>query len=186
MEQQPWVIALTGPAGAGKSTTAAALARRLGAAVLDQDSITEPLVAVGRKLGIDKDMDPEVTKLLRDARYDCLVRAAADCSRAGVPSVLVAPFTVERRDGDAWERFASKVRRGGGRPRLAWLRIAPQDLARRLRQRSAESGYRVIDVDDYIRTIGIDAPVGPFIEVDATLPPDQQALHLRSALNSEW
>lgn len=185
MEQKPWVIALTGPPGAGKSTTAAALGRRLGAAVLDQDSMTNPLVdIVADQLGATDYSDARLAAVVREARYACLIRAAADCSRAGVSSVLVAPFTAERRDAVAWERFADAVRCGGGRPRLAWLRIDPIDLVRRLRERSSPRDVnKLADIDAFLRDAELDAPVGPFIEVDATLPADQQALHLRNSLH---
>lgn len=187
MEQQPWVIALTGPPGAGKSTTAAALARRLGAAVLDQASMTDPLVdVITHELVAPGGPEPRLSGLVRAARYDCLVRAAADCSRAGVPAVLIAPFTAERRDAEAWRRFAASVRCGGGRPRLVWLRIAPTDLARRLQQGfGPRTAAGTPDIDTWVRDAGLDAPVGPFIEVDATLSPDQQALHLRRELDAD-
>ncbi|UJH69993.1 AAA family ATPase [Ornithinimicrobium sp. INDO-MA30-4] len=42
MQPVPWVILVTGPPGSGKSSVGAALARHLGAALLDQDSMTNP------------------------------------------------------------------------------------------------------------------------------------------------
>lgn len=184
MERRPWVVAVTGAPGSGKSATAQALARACGAAVLDQDAMTNPLVDVVADLvGAHDYDDPRLAGLVRDARYACLLRVAADCVTAGVPVVLVAPFTTERRDPGAWARLADDVEGFGGRARLAWLRITPDVLVARLRQRgAARDAGKLRDVEAYVAGLDLAAPRSPFVEVDAALPVAEQARSLRSAL----
>src|SRR4051812_36121902 len=92
---------VAGAPAAGKSVLGAALARRIRAALLDQDVLTGPLTdvvagLVGAPPG-DLD-DPRVRAATRPATYDALVGTAAGCLGAGVSTVLVAPFTAERAD----------------------------------------------------------------------------------------
>src|SRR3954469_10128363 len=96
---------VAGAAAAGKSVLGAAVARHVRAALLDQDVLTGPLTAVvaglvGAPPG-DLD-DPRVRAATRTATYQALVATAAGCLGAGVPTVLVAPFTAERADPGAW------------------------------------------------------------------------------------
>jgi cytidylate kinase len=51
----PFIVAIDGPAGAGKSTAAKRLAGRLGYAFLDTGAIYRTLALVGRRRGIDWD-----------------------------------------------------------------------------------------------------------------------------------
>ncbi|WP_407319862.1 AAA family ATPase [Isoptericola halotolerans] len=186
MRTGPWVVLMTGPPGSGKSTTAAAFARSSGAALLDQDSMTNPLVDVVADLvGADDYADPRLATLVREARYSCVLRAAGDCARAGVPSVLVAPFSAERADVAAWDRLANEVASVGGRPVLAWLRIAPEELARRLlERRAARDAGKTADVGSYVAGLDLDAPVGPYVELDASMSVEAQVARLEATLRS--
>ena len=178
-------MVLTGAPGAGKSSTARELGRSTGAAVLDQDAMTNPLVdVVAELIGAADYDDPRLAGLVRAARYACLLRVAGDCVGAGVPAILVAPFTAERRDPAAWSRLADEVIAFGGRPHLAWLRIGSGDLAERLRGRAAtRDAAKLRSLEEYVASLDLSAPAVPFVDVDATATPADQAALIRSAVS---
>lgn len=182
--EQPLVVVLTGAPAAGKSVTGAAFARLTGAAVLDQDTLTNPLVdVVAGLLDVRDYADPRLAAATRDARYECLLRVAEDCVRVGVPVVLVAPFTTERQDAAAWERLAGRMAAAGGRARLVWLRITPEELERRLVGRAAaRDATKLADVRAWVAGIDLAEPAVPFVEVDAAAAPQLQAERIRAAL----
>ncbi|WP_164983804.1 AAA family ATPase [Cellulomonas endophytica] len=182
--EQPLVVVLTGAPASGKSVTGAAYARLTGAALLDQDTLTNPLVdVVAGLLDVHDYADPRLAAATRDARYECLLRVAEDCLRVGVPVVLVAPFTTERRDAAAWGRLAARMAAAGGRARLAWLRVAPDELERRLVGRgAARDAAKLADVRAWVAGLDLAAPAVPFVEVDAAAEPAEQADALRAAL----
>lgn len=184
VDAAPWVVVLTGAPGSGKSSTARALAAGGNAAVLDQDAMTNPLVDVVMGLIGARDYDdPRLAALVRSSRYACLLRVAADCVAAGVSVVLVAPFTAERRDPDAWNRLEREVEEFGGRARLVWLRIDPAELAARLRERDApRDAAKLRDPVAFVAGLDLAAPTTPFLEVDAALTPTEQAARIRAAL----
>jgi predicted kinase len=77
-------VLVAGPPATGKSTLAAALAPRLGAALLDLDVATGPLTRVVSGLAGVHDLDdPVLAGLTRDARYDTLLGLADANLRAG-------------------------------------------------------------------------------------------------------
>jgi predicted kinase len=180
----PWVVVLTGAPGSGKSSTARTLASGWTAAVLDQDAMTNPLVDVVAGLIDAPDYDdPRLAALVRAARYECLLRVAADCVAAGLNVVLVAPFTAERRDPEAWDRLASTVAGFGGRARLVWLCITPEELAVRLRGRAAaRDAGKLKDAEAFVAGLDLSAPRTAFLQVDAALSPAEQAATIRAAL----
>lgn len=185
VESTPWVVVLTGAPGAGKSSTARALGRATGAAVLDQDAMTNPLVDVVAELVGARDYDdPRLAGLVRTARYACLLRVAADCVGAGVPVVLVAPFTAERRDPAAWSHLADAVVAFGGKPHLVWLRITSANLAERLQGRAAaRDAVKLSALEAYVAGLDLSAPAAPFVEVDASTSPVDQAAQIWSAVS---
>jgi predicted kinase len=131
-------VLLTGGPGAGKSTVGRALAGRIGAALIDQDTVTGPMVAVVAQLvGVHDLDDVRLAGPTRQARYEAVLAIAEDNLRAGVPVVMVAPFTRERRDVDAWSTLHRRLRAAGGSPLLVWLRLKPETAARRLKARGA-------------------------------------------------
>lgn len=198
--RRPAAIVVTGPPGAGKSTTGAAIAAALGAALLDLDSLTNPLadLVVRGLIGNGEDQggeeqggaepegeadgangggydDPRVAATLRSARYACLMGAAADCLRAGTSVVLVAPFTRETRDPRRWDERETALREAGGEPQLVWLQIAPRDLRARLISRGAvRDRGKLADLDRYLAGLDLAAPAAPHRSLDATLTPQAQ------------
>ena len=110
----PPVVCCAGPAGSGKSSVGAALATRLGWAVVDQDSATNPLMEqVAAAAGVPFDLDaPRLRGPVRDARYACVTAVARDNARLGVSTILVAPFTAELNDRAAFDRLREAVEPG--------------------------------------------------------------------------
>ena len=130
--RRPYAVLISGAAGTGKSTLAAALAPRLGAAVLDLDVATGPLTElVSGLLGRTDLSDPEVAGLTRAPRYETLLALAEDNLRAGIPVVLVAPFTAERSPA-GWAVVADRLGPHAAGLVLVWL-----DLPRRAPRRPA-------------------------------------------------
>ena len=95
----PLAVLVCGAPGSGKSTVGALVARGLRAALLDLDTATASLVAViGELHGTDNLDDPSFARRTRAARYEALTSLAEDNLAAGISAVMVAPFTLERRD----------------------------------------------------------------------------------------
>jgi len=65
-ESTPLVVAIDGPAGAGKSTAAKMLAERLGYALLDTGAIYRTLALLARREGVDWGDGPGVARLAQD------------------------------------------------------------------------------------------------------------------------
>jgi hypothetical protein len=133
----PFVVAIGGVPGAGKSTLGRALAGAARAALLDLDTLTNPLMArLAAVTGAGDNLDdPSLRGAVRDARYTCLRDTAADVLGAGCSVVLVAPFTAERADPRAWQAFSGQLLAPPDRPLLVEVGLAPElALARRRRR----------------------------------------------------
>lgn len=114
----PFVVAIGGLPGAGKSTLGRAVALALRAALLDQDTLTNPLVAqLAAVTGAGDNLDhPSLRGAVRQARYQCLADTAGEVAGAGCPAVLVAPFTAELADPASWQQFSAGLVTSAGLP----------------------------------------------------------------------
>jgi predicted kinase len=132
------VVLITGAPATGKSTLGRLLARRLHAALIDQDVATGPLVDVIQQLVGITDLDDErLARLTREARYETITALAIGNLSVGIPVVLVAPYTRERADQWRWAELAARLVRAGGAPLLVWLSLDPARILERLRARGA-------------------------------------------------
>jgi predicted kinase len=163
------VVLLSGWPGSGKSTIGRALARRLGAALVDQDTVTGPLVSVVADLvGVHDLDDARLARATRDARYETVAAVAEENLRVGVPVVLVAPFSRERRDLHIWEALDRRLRAAGGSPLLVWLHLEPMAVVDRLQARGAARDLaKLADPSSFLARLDHGAPVGPHIVVNA-------------------
>jgi len=169
-------LLITGPPASGKSTLATAVATRLRAALLDQDVVTGALTAViGDLVGTHDLDDPRLAAVTRDARYEAVLAVAEHNLRAGVPVVLVAPFTAERRDPAAWRVVRDRLTKAGGEPVLVWLRLPADELVRRLRTRdAARDQAKLADPDAFASDPLLAPPAVEHLAVDATADTAQQ------------
>jgi len=113
------MIWFVGPAGAGKTTVAKALARRRRMAVLDMDTLLRPAAeAIMSYAGLDpSDRDSsEYKRLCRDLGYRITMDAALENAATGIDAVVIGPFTKELDDPDwlaqelsAWKGPAEEI-----------------------------------------------------------------------------
>jgi predicted kinase len=180
----PPAVLLTGWPAAGKSTVGRALARRLRAALVDQDTATAPLVAVVADLVGVADLDDQrLAGPTRRARYETVTALAEDNLRVGIPVVLVAPFTDERRDPDTWAILDRRLRDAGGRPLLVWLRLRPATAIERLRARGAARDLaKVADPVAFLAGLDLAEPAGPHVAVDGESPINDVVSQVLTAL----
>lgn len=137
-----WMVA--GPAASGKTTLGRALAWRLGAVMLDLDTVTNPLLdALGDQIAPGGHWnDPRLRASVRPARYAALLAVASD--QVVDELVLVAPFTAELRGGAEWSAVLDAVR--PALPRVAWLDGPPRLFAAR-REVRGEARDRFLAAD---------------------------------------
>jgi predicted kinase len=169
--KRPFAVLVSGAAGTGKSTLAAALAPRLGAAVLDLDVATGPLTEVlSGLLGRTDLSDPAVAALTRAPRYETLLALAEDNLRAGVPVILVAPFTAERSP-TGWAVVADRLGPHADGLVLLWLDLpADHHIARLKRRDAARDSDKVRDPETFLATVDRVAPAVEHLALDATRP----------------
>jgi predicted kinase len=165
----PAAILISGPPATGKSTLALALASRLGAAILDLDVATGPLVRVVSGLTGVRDLnDPALAGPTRDARYETLLALADANLQAGRPVVLVAPFSAERARESAWSATVDRI---AADPTLVWLHLTPGELIRRLTGRAlARDEHKIRDPECFLAGLDLEPPVVPHLALDATQP----------------
>lgn len=164
------MLLVTGAPATGKSTLAVALARRVAAALIDQDVATGALVEViGSLIDVHDLDDPRLAALTRKARYDTILDLAEDNLRCGVAVVLVAPFTTERRQLAAWQELECRLSTAGGFVTLLWLQLPSEKILARMRARAApRDSAKLRDEAALLARLDLQPPVGPHLCLDAT------------------
>jgi len=123
-----------------------------------------------------------VARELRAAVIDL----AVDNLTAGMPVVLVAPFTAERAEPAAWVATHDRLVAAGGAPMLVWLRLEPTEMLRRLRERASDrDAAKLADEAAYLSgaaSTACQTPVVPHLALDATLHPAELARAILHAL----
>jgi predicted kinase len=175
-DARPAAVLIAGPPASGKSTVAASLARTLGAALIDQDVATEPLVnVIGSLVNVDDIDDPRLATLTRAARYETITCLGEDNLRLGHGVLLVAPFTEERQDLEAWEELSHRLRQAGAvTVTMVWLYLNREELLHRMRARGAGRDAGKLTAEQrFIDQLHLGPPVGPHIPIHAVGSVDQ-------------
>jgi predicted kinase len=169
-DARPAALLIAGPPASGKSMVGASLARTLGAALIDLDVATEPLLSVIESLlNVDDIDDPRLATLTRADRYETITRLAEENLRVGNSVLLVAPFTEERRNLKACEELVDRLHRAaGGAVAMIWLYLGREELLRRMRARGAERDQAKLNKEQrFIDQLELGPPVGPHIPIHA-------------------
>jgi sugar-phosphatase len=179
------VVAIAGVAGSGKSTLGRALARALGAPLLDLDALTNPLLDhlpaefLGERLPAgflgDHWLASPHRAAIRDGRYAALRAVTRDIVDTAGQAVLVAPFTAELRGGEPWHL----LRRAAGASGLRMVHIDgdAELFAARRAARSAERDQHRIGEPP------APPPAVPVITVAGDLAPARQLRLVLAALD---
>ena len=83
---RPLVVAIDGPSGSGKSSTARGVARRLGLAFLDTGAMYRAATWLALQRGVDLTDTAAVADLVRDAEMDLVLEPDAFTSRSTAPT----------------------------------------------------------------------------------------------------
>lgn len=157
---------VTGGAGVGKSTFAKSLAVKHSAALLDSDTVTEPVVRSGL---LGAGMSPEdrdssdYKRLFRDAVYECLFQTAAD-NLSHVSVVIVGPFTRELTDPDWPQKLQTRF---GIQPVIWYLTCDNEVRRQRIENRgNPRDQAKLIDWDQHVREAPITKPAFQVNRID--------------------
>ncbi|MFI0219087.1 AAA family ATPase [Streptomyces lydicus] len=171
---RPHMVLVGGYAGSGKSELAGFISYLTGWPRLDKDSLTRPLVEA---LLIAHGGDPHdrhsplYLEKGREAEYQCLMETAYDNIKAGISTVLDAPFLREFSDPAWMQRLADRCRAFGAEISLIWVRCDPVSMKEYITFRSAaRDAWKLANWDEYL--MGIDenfAPKVPHFVVDNRL-----------------
>jgi len=152
-----WIIC--GPAGVGKSTHARKKAAELAACLLDSDTVTEPVVRAGMRLGGEDpwDRDSAVYRAaFRVPVYECLFATAAE-NLPHTDVVLVGPFTSEIRSPE----WLSELRaRFGVEVKVIFVTCDEEERKRRIELRgNPRDELKVRDWEAYVASSDVRPPV---------------------------
>jgi len=132
------LVVLAGAAGTGKTTAGRRLARRLGAALLDLDTVGGPLA---RALLAERTGDPYddastfAREVVRPLRYRTLTDIALEVLGCGTGVVVAAPWTRELADPSWHGALSGEAARRGAALAVVWLHCDPATRRARLAAR---------------------------------------------------
>ena len=181
------VIVVCGVPASGKTTFARDLARHLRWALLDLDTLTNPLFeyAGGEFLVDVPTAQATVRATVNDIRYGCLFDTAAENLALGVNVIMVAPFTSERTYPEAWGRLVDRLGIAAGQVHLAWLDTPPSAVVERMQQRGAARDLEKVKEAHRFLTPDVTQPPGvAHIRVDGLLTAEAQVSQFLTRLGS--
>lgn len=135
------VTVVAGLPGTGKSTFGRALADATGAALVDRDTLMDPIVDAGLVAAGHAAGAHHTDTYLRTYCYPAY-RAAEDVAQAiaqgGIGVVLVGCYTMQAAQGRGWwDDLTSRMASVNARTRLLWLDLDRREHRRRLEGRTA-------------------------------------------------
>jgi predicted kinase len=173
----PQAIFVCGVPASGKTSFGRALARRMGWAILDLDTVTNPLFEhIGGEFLVDvPTSDTPVRASVNDIRYKCLFDTAAENLSVGVNVVVIAPFTSERTFESVWASVPMRLGVTFEQVHLAWMDTDANDVVKRMKMRGADRDRDKIAHPDIYLTADVMRPPGaPHWRIDGSDSPDNQ------------
>jgi predicted kinase len=181
------VIVVCGVPASGKTTFARNLARHLRWALLDLDTLTNPLFeyAGGEYLVDVPTAQATARASVNDIRYGCLFDTAAENLALGVNVIMVAPFTSERTYPEAWARLVDRLGVAAGQVQLAWLDTPPSAVVERMHLRGAARDLEKVKEAQRFLTPDVTRPPGvAHLRVDGLLTAEAQVSQFLTRLRS--
>ncbi|WP_230986662.1 AAA family ATPase [Cohnella fermenti] len=156
------LIFVVGPAGAGKTTIAKELAKRLRAALLDMDMFARPaserIMTLAGLDPEDRDSD-EYKKLCRDLGYRMTMNAALDQLELGLDAIVVGPFTKETESAEWLEAELSRLGERRSEVEVKAIYVILHDLElyrRRIEGRGlAADEWKLRNWDSFSRSLAV-------------------------------
>lgn len=172
------LILIGGAAGTGKTSLAQALAIELGAAMIDLDEVTAPMVSdyLAAHPGMT---EAQALLALRDERYALLADVAAQ--QDGLV-IAVAPFSRELASAQDWAAWVAEAGRTPEQCQTVQVTLPADEHLRRLRERGAARDTERIAGANPPATVVSDTALS-VLTVDASRPVRQLVEALLPALH---
>lgn len=158
--RKPHVFLIGGYAGSGKSELARVLSRLTGAAIIDKDTITRPVVErlledLGRPAH-DRESQTYLEQV-RPHEYEALLATIQENAEVGVGVIATAPFIREFGDGAWIDRVSTRLNAAGVGLTLVWVRCDASTMHTYLKRRgAARDTGKLVDWKDYVAGIDLE------------------------------
>ncbi|MDU0968382.1 MAG: AAA family ATPase [Actinomycetaceae bacterium] len=170
-DRVPSCVVVIGSAGSGKSTIAREIARQVGGAYLDKDSVanvfTGALLAAHGEDPSVRDGSAYYTEVVRPLEYETLLNVGTDNLRLGRSVIFDAPFGAYFAQADYIEKRRAELRWPED-VKVVVVRVSASAEAtrRRLEKRGlARDEWKLAHWDEFWRTIGSQAPTWRGVEI---------------------